>query len=71
MRGNPTFRIEETNTAETAIAHCISVGECLHRLLSRSQRPEDVEELLEIATHVAVLKHMAQAQNDKQLRNGA
>lgn len=67
-RGNPTFviRAAETNDAETAISHCIAAGYNLQALLSRSQRPEDAAELLELAGHIAVLKHLAQQQrNDK------
>ncbi len=68
MRGNPTFAIRaaETNDAETAISHCVAIGYCLQALLSRSQRAEDTAELLDIAAHAAVLKHLAQQQKDKQ-----
>lgn len=68
MRGNPTFtiRADATNDAETAISHCVAIGYCLQALLSRSQRPEDTAELLDIAAHTAVLKHLAQMQNEKQ-----
>lgn len=65
--GNPAFTIRAaaTNDAETAISHCIAIGHCLNALLSRTQRPEDARELLDIAAHVAVLKHMAQQQMAK------
>lgn len=68
MRGNPTFTIQAaaTNDAETAISHCIAIGKCLEAILSRSQRAEDAAELLSIAAHTAVLKHMAQQQRDKE-----
>ena len=62
--GNPAFviRAAAINEAETAISHCVAIGHCLQALLSRPQRPEDARELLDIAAHVAVLKHMAQEQ---------
>jgi hypothetical protein len=68
VRGNPAFTIaaETTNDAETAIAHCIAAAYNLQAILSRSQRPEDAAELLELAGHIAVLKHLAQNQRDKQ-----
>ena len=67
MRGNPTYtiRADVTNDAETAISHCVAIGYCLQALLSRSQRPEDARELLDIAAHAAVLKHLAQQQRDQ------
>ena len=65
-RGNPTFTIRATaiDQAETAISHCVAIGHCLNALLSRVQRPEDAAELLNIAAHAAVLKHLAQNQRD-------
>lgn len=65
-RGNPTYAIRaaETNDAETAISHCVAIGHCLQALLSRPQRPEDAAELLDIAAHAAVLKHLAQQQKE-------
>lgn len=67
MRGNPTFTIQAAgiDSAETAIAHCIAIAKCIEAILSRSQRPEDAAELLSIAGHTAVLKHLAQQQRDK------
>ena len=68
MRGNPAFAITsaQIEPAEEAIAHCVAIGHCLQALLSRTQRPEDAAELLAIAAHAAVLKHLAQQQRDKQ-----
>lgn len=65
--GNPTFTIaaETTNSAETAISHCIAAGYNLQAILARPQRPEDAAELLELVGHIAVLKHLAQQQRDK------
>lgn len=65
--GNPTFQIraDATNDAETAISHCVAAGHNLKAVLSRSQRPEDAAELLELAGHIAVLKHLAQQQKNK------
>lgn len=65
--GNPAFAITaaEIEPSEEAISHCVAIGHAIRAMTSRTQRPEDMAELLEIAAHAAVLKHMAQQQRDK------
>lgn len=68
MRGNPeyTIRRDATDEIETTISHTVAIAKCLEAILSRSQRPEDAAELLDIAAHTAVIKHLAQQRKDKQ-----
>lgn len=69
-RGNPTWIAAGTKAepATELIAYCVAIGYALNAILAREQRPEDVEELLNIAAAAGAIKHIAQQQLEKELR---